>query len=63
MSNEIVEVINRHNEEIRELKCLVVGLLRHIKETQGEDSAFNAISHARQVGGMHLNLGEYEGII
>ncbi|CAK9889211.1 hypothetical protein [Pseudomonas fluorescens] len=48
MNNEqqLVQAINNHTEEIATLQCLVIGLLKHIQENQGYDSAHEAITHA-----------------
>ncbi|WP_336334619.1 hypothetical protein [Pseudomonas putida] len=42
----LIQAIDGHTQEIAILKCLVLGLLKHIKQSQGEDSAQEALSIA-----------------
>ncbi|MEQ6925633.1 hypothetical protein AAUI01_08420 [Pseudomonas mosselii] len=44
----LIQAIDGHTEELATLSCLVIGLLKHIKETQGEDAAHNAVTLAIQ---------------
>lgn len=57
----MIQAIDGHSKDIETLKCLLVGLLKHIKQTQGEDSAHDAVSYAIEQASQMVPMGHIGG--
>jgi len=57
----LIQAIDGHTQEIATLKCLVLGLLKHIRQSQGEDSAHEAISYAIEEASKMVPMGQIGG--
>lgn len=57
----LIQAIDGHTKDIETLKCLLVGLLKHIKQSQGEDSAHEAISYAIEQASQMVPMGRIGG--
>lgn len=57
----LIQAIDGHTAEISTLKCMIIGLLKHIKQTQGEDSAQEAVSYALEEASKMVPMGQIGG--